>query len=87
MFLSKGKNFKGVTYRVRDKNCLGCACFIPGVRKVRYKTLVFRVYKSNFLETMYTCTTRYDRGCPEDTGYSEEIKQQMMKDGWKTRAI
>jgi hypothetical protein len=85
MFLARQTNKNA--YRVRDRYCLGCACFIPGKRKLKFGMLVFKRDRLKSANRLATCTTRYDTGCPEDTGYSEEIMRQRIKDGWQTRAI
>jgi hypothetical protein len=46
------------------------------IKSVRYENRIVHI-----------CTTRYDKECPEDTGYTKELKNERIKDGWSSRVI
>jgi len=78
-------------FKVRDKECLGCACFKPGIAKFNKDKRLFRsglYHNRRNPITFKVCLNMISpNGCPEDTGYSEELKTERISKLWGTTAL
>jgi len=80
-------------FKVRDKECLGCPCFKPGIAQFNKDKRLFRaeLYKRRRGEkpiTFKVCLNMISpNGCPVDTGYSEELKTERISKLWGTTAL
>ena len=96
MFISIKKSIRTRNpdlFKVRDKECLGCPCFKPGIAKFNKDERLFRaeLYQRRKKErpiTLKVCLNRISpKGCPENTGYSEELKTERINKMWGTTAL
>ena len=82
-----------VLFKVRDKECLGCPCFKPGIAKFNKDPRLFRAElyqrrKKKEPITLRVCLNMISsKGCPEDTGYSEELRTERINKMWGTTAL
>ena len=80
-------------FKVRDKECLGCPCFKPGIAKYKKDKRIFHssLYhnrKENNPLFFKACLNMISpNGCPIDTGYSEELKTQRIEKLWGITVI
>lgn len=66
-------------FDMRDRHCIGCACFSPGEYQHRGATLAG---SRNTGAVSMTCLRHAYHGCPEDTGYSKELAAERKREGW-----
>ena len=80
-------------FKVRDRDCIGCACFNPGVATLKKDKRLFhaelyqRRYKKEPITFKVCLNMISPKGCPEDTGYSEELKTERINKLWGTTAL
>ena len=96
MFISIRKSKYGsfkVLFKVRDKECLGCPCFKPGIAKFNKDPRLFRseLYQRRRVDRpikFKVCLNMISsKGCPENTDYSEELKTERINKLWGTTAL
>jgi len=80
-------------FKVRDKECLGCTCFKPGIAKyekdkrILHSSLYHNRMKNNPFLFKVCLNMISPNGCPIDTGYSEELKTERISKLWGTTAL
>ena len=80
-------------FKVRDRECLGCSCFKPGIAQFNkdkrlFRAGLYRHYRREKPITFKVCLNMISpNGCPEDTGYSEELKTERINKLWGTTAL
>ncbi len=80
-------------FKVRDKECLGCPCFKPGIAKLNrderlFRSELYKRYRRGKVITFKVCLNMISpNGCPIDTGYSEELKTERINKLWGTTAL
>ena len=80
-------------FKVRDKECLGCPCFKPGIAQFNkdkrfFRTELYRYHRSKKPITFKVCLNMISpNGCPIDTGYSEELKTKRIEKLWGTTVL
>ena len=70
-----------IKYNVLDDKCIGCTCLQLGQYQSRGATMSGSRNTGNYENC---CMHRAYHGCPDDKGFSEELKAARIKAGHKT---
>ena len=80
-------------FKVRDKDCIGCPCFKPGIAKFKKDDRLFRAElyqrrrEGNPILLKVCLNMISPNGCPIDTRYSEELKIERIEKLWETTVL
>jgi len=85
LFLAKPLKYKTSSaekYLVRDPKCMGCTCLELADIKIKKHIL----NKSQWRKSK-VCKNMFDPGCPEDTGYTEELANKRYNEGYRVSVL